>query len=1595
MSHLLWKYYWENDVDRFRRLLAPTSYNAQGLSKSPAIGGPGSFLGGSPGLPGTSPRPAAKQRRASGHPQTPGKTKDGHAHLGRTEVNSRDHAGLTVLLRAASSTDPNAHEFVRALVEHPAIDLYVQDPESGWNALHRSLYAGNVSIARLLLEKERVDLTSHNLSAVNKVGLLIKTKDHEGNSPFDVYNSTIAERSLKSMEDGKSSDSDDDSVDSGGDGFHHMVKVSHGLQSSIDGDELFVFGSNKNVSLGVGDEDDRQYPDRIHLSRPDLLVHRLYHSHLDEQDAEAPSSLNLDEIPTLVRNRPLVIQDVCMSKLHSAILTTDPVSNLYICGVGRGGRLGLGDENTQFKFVPVEGPFIDKKIHQVALGQNHTMAVVDTGELWTWGLNSVSQLGYALPPPMKADEEPMSLTPRQVFGSLKKEIVLGIAASANHSVAHTGSSLFTWGRNVGQLALMDADSRSLDIQHTPRKVAASLLAAPIEMVAAIDKATICLLSNHTVWVFSHYGYNLVKFPFPDVFANNIFMTRYEPGSRREIDYITAGGETIAAVTARGDLFTLHLNEKGDSTQSAASTTNPVKIKNALTQPQCIWDSRKDGVASVGVGEHGSVIICTESGAVWNRVKRSKGKLTGFSGSSDLKRKDVKFQRVPYITNCVAVRSSIFGAFAAIRKDSKVMAQEINISEKTLRDDIGSLLCLNDFEAPQHQVEAKGARKTWEAAIAREKRDPVSYELLRSVDIEADLRRWLEMSSFQYDDMNMAVCSSSLPDIKIPVHSWVLAGRSSALRHGLSELRTRGATFSTDTFNLELMGDKALLTLFEVDIYTVLNVVVHAYQDRFVPVWKYTREAPSLAFRFRHVRTELMKIATALALLKLETAVRLQTGGVEESLDDDFKQAISDPSFFDDGDIIIELDGEDIMAHSQLLCQRCPFFEGMFHGRSQGQWLAGRRDGMDSTELIRVDLNHIDPETFHYVKSFIYADIGQELFDNVSVSNLDELSELVLDVMGAANELMLDRLSQICQGLIGKFVTTRNISNLLNEISPCSITEFKDTGLEYICLQLESMLENHLLDNLDEDLLLELDDVVRDNQLARFPFVRSGRAELLLHESFPELAADIEEERQVRIREMAYKTAQRDDEKKLSSSFKARIGSLDEGSPLQTPDTVRRKSRGGRNEPFSPSLRPKQSQADMIFDMEDEDGSLSAKPLSPTNEAVNLRSPPDTDDMPQLPRAWRESKGKEIASSAHSPTPLAFSFSPDSQPSELGSLRTPGRTSSRPGVPWSSSKLATSKLDLKDIMSEASSTSALTAGLQAQKTQDAAGNKPQTKISQKERKRQLLAQAAAETAVKGEPTNHVPWETAPEGGRPAPWKAASPGPKTSLKEAMSAESNMPKGVSANAKPLVASETKTKSATRRTASPDTRFPGQGRTNSSPAIVAGPSTEQPKKPLVPHSKSYFTPATKAEPTIGFSMADIIGQQKREQEAVKEAVAKRSLQEIQQEQAFQEWWDQESRRTQEEEEARQKQKNGREKETKGAKKSRRGRGGKAKGTGEAVANVEQSGASGGKAGGAPSTSTNNRGSRGGRGGGGIGAGAGGGRGRGGKGRGNKPQAA
>ncbi|KAI0888290.1 uncharacterized protein GGS22DRAFT_95701 [Annulohypoxylon maeteangense] len=1500
MSHLLWKYYWENDVDKFCRLLAPVNYS-HNPSKSPgaSIGSPGAF--------GTSPR-ISKSRKAPGFGAGASKT-TGNG-LGRSEINSRDYSGLTILLRAASSTSSDAVSFVEALLDHPAIDIYVQDYESGWNALHRALYNGNISIARLLLEKERKDLTgSIGGATVTKVAQLIKTKDHEGNSPFDVYNATIALRTLKVSEDRANLEEDGSDTEEGSSSDDARY---HGRYPGL-GEEVFTFGSNNNLTLGLGDEDDRQFPERIYLRRPDHLIKRFYDQYLEERkrrpNTDDSTSDDISEVPSLIQNRALMIQDVVLSKLHSAILTTDPMSNLYICGIGRGGRLGLGDENTRFNFMPVQGGLADRKVVQISLGQNHSMAVTSTGELWTWGMNTYSQLGFALPPPTKPDEDPMSSIPRQLFGPLKKEIVYGTAASAIHSVAHTGSSLFCWGKNVGQLALMDADSRSLEVQTIPRKVAATILSnhSSIVMVSAIDKATSCLFEDHTVCVFTSYGYNMIKFPTYDPFTSSPLQrsvqlstsTHYDPG-RREIHHITSGGETIAALTGNGDLFTMVVNHKSDGNQPATSTTNPSKIKDAVTIPQCIWSSKKDGVKSVTVGENGSVMLSTQSGAVWRRVKRTKAKDTKTPTMIDFKRKDFKFQRVPYITDIVAVRSSAFGAYAAIRKDCDVTREQIEIDEPTLWQDIAPLFPFQGFKASNHKVrENKDTWKFQDPEVLKGRVDTLAYEVLTSTDLEEDLRTHVQNWRFRNQDLDTVVRAASYPEIMIPVHSWLLSARSPLLRAGLQRFRETGKYEVMDFLHISEQNSITVVGLIgSVDLITLMNLVVYMYRDRVIPAWNFTRQSKPLAFRYRQIRTELMKIATKLGMTDLEAAVRIQSSP-SRSMNMDFKKAIEDPAFFEDGDAVLELDGDEIPIHSTMLCQRCPWFKGLFDGRSRGFWLESRRAALQESDRIKIDMKHMNPESFHYVLQHLYADIGEELFDNTIAENIDEFSELVMDVMSIANELMLDRLSQICQKVIGRFVTTRNISNLLNAISPCSVVEFKDKGLEYICLQMESMLENHLLDDLDEDLLVELDEVVRDNQLARSPFARSGRADLLLHGRNPQLAQDIDDERQRRIREMIFRATQREDEKKLASSLKTRVGSLDESFGTSMPDRSRGKSKAVQNEPFTPELRPRDSHADLIFAMDEEETRSPASPISPKPHLLHSSEQTDIDQLPTLSGPWRDSKGKIVKDSVSplaTPPTLASQSSLAATKSHVNpiAMRVPSG-----GNPWGPSALATSRLDLSEVLAESRPIqSALSAGLAAERKDTGSKTTPQ-KMSQKERKRQLQQQKVEQTARQASQSQQSPWTKVGE-KKESPWQNTSPAPKTTLMDTSESPAGPSTGLP-KPKPLVAAETSEKLTPRRTASPDTRFSGQRTNNSTRGSTSTPQSKP--QQIIPHSKSYIKRTPRPEQEMGLGLADIIGEQQREQEVVREAAAKRSLQEIQQEQAFQEWWDQESRRMQEEE--------------------------------------------------------------------------------------------
>ncbi|KAG1838584.1 regulator of chromosome condensation 1/beta-lactamase-inhibitor protein II [Suillus subalutaceus] len=433
------------------------------------------------------------------------------------EINALDTLGRSVLHLACTSTEASSLEYVRMLLAHPAINVNVLDKESHWTPLHRALYAGNISAAILLLKRLDIDTS---------------IKDLEGYTAHDLYNSTV--RSAKPTED----------------------------EETLA--ELFTWGTNRNAALGVGDGNDRAYPDQVVIPRKDDVA-RQHNRSLDDRFA------------------PIHVRQVSMSKLHTVVLTSEPRDNIRVCGFGGGGRLGPS-QHTQYALIPL--PDIKHTIESVALGQDHTLALTSTGEVLTWGLNRFSQLGYVIEVSSSAkQDEHIQATPRKV-GSLRREFVKGVAACKTASGCWTDTEVWTWGTNGGQLGY---DKALVPVQVLPRKV--SSIVKPVRAMVMTEILMACLLLTGEVVCVWSGGVSKISFP-TQRFSSGISVYRPPQAiNGQNITKLRSCDDTIAALSSNGEVFTFTSQPIGEGDSAKSSLT---------FKPQRIWALRRQ-FSAVQVG----------------------------------------------------------------------------------------------------------------------------------------------------------------------------------------------------------------------------------------------------------------------------------------------------------------------------------------------------------------------------------------------------------------------------------------------------------------------------------------------------------------------------------------------------------------------------------------------------------------------------------------------------------------------------------------------------------------------------------------------------------------------------------------------------------------------------------------------------------------------------------------------------------------------------------------------------------------------------------------------------------------------------------
>ncbi|OCF36502.1 hypothetical protein I316_01751 [Kwoniella heveanensis BCC8398] len=1036
----------------------------------------------------------------------------------KADINERDQFGRTVLHLAAASLTPIAYNFLNIILRNPNVSVNLQDIESGYTALHRALFVGNIRAARDLLARSDIDTS---------------IKDSEGMTAFDLYNGTV-------------------------DGTNPP--------QTGNGSDLYVWGVNRNFSLGTGDSNDKAYPDHINLMTQ------------AQASGRADAAQKFDHVG---------VQDVAMAKLHTGVITTESKGNLSLCGFGSNGRLGRSI-HSQLSLLPM--PDMPHTITSIALGQDHTLALASGGYVLSWGHNRFSQLGY----PIEVTEKPLGtgrdgddlvqISPKRIVGPLKKEWVRGVAAGRMASACWTADAVWTWGTNAGHLGY---DKASNPVQVIPRRVTS--ITQPVIDIAFSDYAMICLLDTFEVLCFHRDSSFKISFSTPRVLSEAFPFRPPQATLKPSIKKVTSCGTAFAALSSIGDVFTFSLPNPLDDIGKDA------RGGHVTVKPQIVWALRKSftAVRDVALGSDGTVIICTHSGHVFVRQRLK-------SGSGQL-----KFRRIPYLQRVTKVAVNESGAFAAIRADAK--ATPIALTGQTLQDDM--FLLQPHFRRFDSQMTADRFEESLKRHNANEDEDEdestnsIAKDMTIALKLCTIVSRWRDDegdSLFSWSDPLLGSdVHLVIKDVAIPAHSVLLALRvpkfqdlfAGKYKNGLFTL---GKYRSSRAIYVKachpLVGLMLLQYIYSDDIAAIWDArVARVVQEKFA----------SLKLPLADIRANLKTIATELDLEPLVNV--LSSAGKQpisrSTLSTDIQAFFASthtvqPSLATQCDVTIRLEDKDVSANSIILRARCPFFDAMF---ADEDWTVRRKeDGR-----VTVDMSHLKWRPMRLVFRFLHEGAENDLFDYLHQETLDAFIDFVFEVLAAATELLLDRLVLVCSQVIIRHCNAFNAAALATEAAFYQATTLKLSIFDYIISCMETMLESGLLDEMDNDVLLDLCNVISQKQAIRLSVTRN---QILVKQAMEKHREwlQLQDIPQPRVRQ--------------PFKWKPRSPAL---SPVDTmsftpkdKDRERAKPSMPASAPISPLLSPdlqpdRSSAADGIFQMDDD-----------------LPTPPFTSSGAQTPRANR-------------------------------------------------------------------------------------------------------------------------------------------------------------------------------------------------------------------------------------------------------------------------------------------------------------------------------------------------------------------------------------
>ncbi|KAK8546963.1 hypothetical protein V6N13_099708 [Hibiscus sabdariffa] len=192
------------------------------------------------------------------------------------------------------------------------------------------------------------------------------------------------------------------------------------------GGQLFTFGDGSFGALGHGDRRSTTIP----------------------REVECLSGLRTTSVACGAWHTAAVVEVVTESSDPDSSSST----KLFTWGAGDKGELGHGDRKPRL-LPQIVAALFDCDINQVACGQNLTVALTTSGQVYTMGSSTYGQLGSPT-----ADGK----VPTRVRGKLAYSFVEEISCGSHHvAIVTSKKEVYTWGKGTnGQLGHGDTDDRN-------------------------------------------------------------------------------------------------------------------------------------------------------------------------------------------------------------------------------------------------------------------------------------------------------------------------------------------------------------------------------------------------------------------------------------------------------------------------------------------------------------------------------------------------------------------------------------------------------------------------------------------------------------------------------------------------------------------------------------------------------------------------------------------------------------------------------------------------------------------------------------------------------------------------------------------------------------------------------------------------------------------------------------------------------------------------------------------------------------------------------------------------------------------------------